>query len=146
MERLKGISPLVAVVALIGITLIISGILTSYATRFTTNQLSQLQECTDASVIIQGARYENGTLYLYVKNRGSVDLSFDVLMTKNNGEIWQAQATTGNFSVSAGQLSTFTVNDVGLNDVDDTKEATIQARECRNVQDFISSSFITNFP
>jgi FlaG/FlaF family flagellin (archaellin) len=137
----KGVSPLVAVVALIGITLIISGILTSYATRFTSTKLSQLQECSDASVIIQGARLDSGVLYLYVKNRGNIDLDFDVLITKNNGEIWQP--TTGNYNTSAGQLTTFTINDEGTNDVDDTREATIQAKECTNVQDFIASNFIT---
>jgi len=140
-EQKKGVSPLVAVVALIGITLIISGILTSYATRFTSTRLSQLQECTDAGVIIQGARLQGGTLYLYVKNRGNINLDFDVLITKDNGEIWQP---SGNFNTSAGQLTTFTIVDQGTTHlVADTREATIQAKQCSNVQDFISSSFIT---
>ncbi|MHA2065613.1 MAG: archaellin/type IV pilin N-terminal domain-containing protein [Candidatus Thorarchaeota archaeon] len=136
----KGISPLVAVVALIGITLIISGILTSYATRFTTERLYQLQECTDASVIIQGARYQSGTLSLYVKNRGDINLDFDVLITKNSGEIWQAG---GPFNTTAGQLTTFSVVDQSGHSVSDTREATIQAKECSNVQDFIAKNFIT---
>jgi len=134
----KGISPLVAVVALIGITLIISGIITSFATRYTRTTVSELQQCSSAGVIIQGARYESGsqTLYLYVKNRGTTDLSFDVLLKKTNGEISQA---TGNFNVSAGKLATFTLNNVGT----DLEEVTIQSKECKGVQDLIQKRWIT---
>jgi FlaG/FlaF family flagellin (archaellin) len=134
----KGVSPLVAVVALIGITLIISGILTSYATRFTSTKLSQLQECSDAGVIIQGARYESGTeeLFLYVKNRGNMDLAFDVIFTKDDSVITQ---DPGTYDTAAGQLNTFTVTNVTSN----LKEVTIQSQECPGVQDTMQKYWIT---
>ena len=114
---------------------VISGILTSYATRFTSTQLSQLQECTDASVIIQGARYSGYTLELYVKNRGNINLTFDALITKLDGVVTQPG---GPYPTEAGRLTTFQITTD-----DQIKEATIQAKECSNVQDFISRNFIS---
>ncbi len=138
MGKMKGISPLVAVVALIGVTLIISGIIVNFATRWTTGTISELQKCSEAGVIIQGARYDSGTqnLFLYVKNRGSMDLSFDVTLKKNDGSVSEAPGT---YNTTAGQLSTFTISGVGT----DLSEVVIQSRECQGVQDFIQKRWIT---
>ncbi len=140
-KKRKAISPLVAVVALIGITLIISGMLVNYATRLTTGTLTQIKQCSDAGVIIQGARYDSstGNLFLYVKNRGTVDLSFNVYIKKTNGEIIQVPDI---YNTTAGQLSTFTITNPGV----DIDEVTVQSIECMGVQDFISRRFITGMP
>ena len=137
-SKRRGVSPIVAIIALIGITLIVSGIITSYATRFTTGRLSQLQECTDANVIIQGARYESssGNLILYVKNRGNIDLTLDVLLTNDIGEITQ---DPDNHTTTAGHLGTFTISGVSSN----LKEVTVQSQECPGVQDTMHKYWIT---
>lgn len=128
----KGISPLVGVVMLIAITLIVAGILATWVTQLAQTQRGILQYCLDASVLIQGARYDGGTntLYLYVDNRGNVDLNFTAILefTDNTDPI-----KTGAFEVEAGKLETITINSVP----NTLGEATIQSKECLGAQDLI---------
>ena len=134
----KAISPLVAVVAIIGITLVISGVLTSYATRFTTGRLTQIQDCTGVSVTIQGARYDRSSedLFLYVKNRGGIELTFDVTLIKEDGSMNQS---SGAFTAQPGQLSTLQISGVKT----DLSEVSIQSAECPGILDIMQKQWIT---
>ena len=137
-KTLKGVSPLVAVIFLIGITLIIAGFLANWATQFTTNKLSKAQYCLDASVIIQGATYSSADnrLSLYVDNSGESKLTFSTLIEYQNGTITKDPVE---YEVEPGDLATFTLNNVWSS----VKEVTIKSKECQGVQDFISSTWIT---
>lgn len=137
-KRLKGVSPLVAVIFLIGVTLIIAGFLANWATQFTTSQISKTQYCLDASVIIQGATYSSADsqLNLYVDNSGESDLTFYTLLEYANGTITRDPAE---YSVAGGGFETFTIDNVWPT----LKEVTIKSRECQGVQDFVGSRWIT---
>jgi len=138
-RKLKGVSPLVAVIFLIGVTLIIAGFLANWATQFTTNQISKTQYCLDASVIIQGATYSDvdEQLNLYVDNSGDSDLTFYILLEYTNGTI--AKDPSDDREVVGGGFETFTINNVWGS----LKEVTIKSNECQGVQDFVSSRWIT---
>ncbi len=137
MVNRKGVSPLIAVIVLIAFTLIVAGMLATWASRFARDTLPTT-ECFNIDVIIQGATYESSTstLNLYVKNRGTVQLTFDTLIKYQNGTITQAGQS---YTVDANQLRTFTFTGIS-NTVD---EVTIQSQECTNVQDLIQRQWIT---
>lgn len=137
-KTLKGVSPLVAVIFLIGVTLIIAGFLANWATQFTSSQISKTQFCLEASVIIQGATYSDAEnqLNLYVDNSGESELTFYTLLEYENGTIVRDSVE---YVVSPGELETFTIDNVW----DSLKEATIKSKECQGVQDFVSSTWIT---
>lgn len=133
----KGVSPLIAVIVLIAFTLIVAGMLATWASRFARETLPTT-ECFNIDVIIQGATYDTptSTLNLYVKNRGTMDLTFDTLFKYQNGTITQAGQT---YTVNGGQLRTFTFTGIS----NTLEEATIQSQECANVQDLIQRQWIT---
>lgn len=133
----KGVSPLIAVIVLIAFTLIVAGMLATWASRFARETLPTT-DCFNIDVIIQGATYDPGTstLNLYVKNRGTIALTFDTLLKYQNGTITQAGQT---YTADANQLRTFTFTGIS----NTLEEATIQSQECTSVQDFIKRQFIT---
>ena len=137
MVNRKGVSPLIAVIVLIAFTLIVAGMLATWASRFARETLPTT-ECFNIDVIIQGATYDSptSTLNLYVKNRGTIQLTFDTLIKYQNGTITQAGQS---YTVDANQLRTFTFTGIS-NTVD---EVTIQSQECTNVQDLIRRQWIT---
>jgi flagellin-like protein len=129
----KGISPLVGVVMLIAVTLIVSGILATWVTQLAESQRGILQYCIDADVILQGARYDDTTqtLYLYVDNRGTVDLSFTRFMEFSDDTAPVKNSTI--VKVPAGELVTITEGNVP----DTLSEVTIQSEECKGIQDLL---------
>jgi flagellin-like protein len=129
----KGISPLVAVIMLIAITLIVSGILATWVTQIAQSQRGKLEYCMDASVLIQGARYDSGTqtLYLYIDNRGNVNLNFTAILTFSDDTAPIKSSTL--FPVEAKKLDTMTITSVP----NTLREATIQSDECPGAQDLI---------
>lgn len=133
----KGVSPLVAVITLIAFTLIIAGFLANWATTFTTRQTQAIQECLGAEAIIQGATYDAGTLNLYVNNRGDLDLTFDVLLSFDDGSVTKEGGSSG-YPVDASDLGTISITGVSSN----LTEASIESRECRSAQDFVGKSWI----
>jgi flagellin-like protein len=137
MVNKKGVSPLIAVIVLIAFTLIVAGMLATWASRFARETLPTT-ECFNIDVIIQGATYDDptNTLNLYVKNRGTIQLTFDTLLKYQNGTIIQAPDS---YAVDANQLRTFTFTGIS-NTLD---EVTIQSQECTNVQDLIQRQWIT---
>jgi FlaG/FlaF family flagellin (archaellin) len=136
-KTLKGVSPLVAVITLIGFTLIIAGFLANWATQLTYRQTQQIQQCLGAEVIIQSAIYDSGSddLDLYINNRGDVDLTLGVLLTYENGSV---SKPSGSWSADAGELITISISDVPGT----LSEVSVESDECRAAQDFIGKSWI----
>ena len=134
---MKGVSPLVAVITLIAVTLILAGFLANWATQFSQSQIRNVQQCLDAQAIIQGAVYDSGSdmLSLYVNNGGTVDLTFDILLTFADGSV---SKPSGTYEADAGELVTFTISSVN----DTLSEASIQSKECRGAQDFVGRAWI----
>ena len=76
----KGISPLVATVLLIAVTMTIAGLLAYWASSFTRsnlpsqNKTQSIQECAGADFVIYYQRTSNSTLTLVLQNTGISDL------------------------------------------------------------------------
>ena len=137
---MKGVSPLVAVITLIAVTLIIAGFLANWATQFTERQTREIQNCLGAEAIIQGATYDSGTntLILYVNNRGDIDLTFDVLLKYSDGTVDKETNSGNGYAIDATDLDTITLSGVAST----LSEASIESRECRSAQDFVGKSWI----
>jgi flagellin-like protein len=134
MERMKGISPLIAVIMLIAFTMIIAGILATWTTNFAQRQRVQIEFCSEAGAYIQGGTYDpagGGTLNLIIFNNGKVPLSFIGILTYRNGTVVRYPANLDN--VSEGNIKTFTMTGVSSN----LEQATIQSKECQGVQDLL---------
>ena len=132
--RLKGISPLVAVILLIAFTLVVAGILAGWATQFARQQQRGIEYCLDAQVFIYSGNYNNGILNLVVYNQGEVDLTFKTLLSYKNGSIVMYNVTKG---VSAGTIETLALSDP--NNFSNLSEVTIQAEKCPGAQDFLEA-------
>ena len=133
MERMKGISSLIAVIMLIAFTMIIAGILATWTTNFATRQRVQIEFCSEASAYIQGGTYDSGTqtLNLIIFNNGKVPLSFSGILTYKNGTVLKYPTNLDN--VTAGNIKTFAMSGVSS----DLEQATIQSKECVGVQDLL---------
>ena len=130
----KGVSPLVAVITLIAFTLIIAGFLANWATNLTMRQTRDIQECLGAQAVIQGATYDSGDLKVYLNNRGDVDLTFDAIITYENGSIYKYT----DYAADSGELITITISGVDSS----LSEVSVESQECRGAQDFVGKSWI----
>jgi flagellin-like protein len=129
--KMKAISPLVAVIMLIAFTLIVGGILASWATQFAETQRATVQRCMDARVILQNGIYDSATknLTLVVYNYGDVDLEFIPIIQYSN--LSRHPSGTVNLmderiSSSAGTVVTHTLQNID----DDLEQITIQSTDC----------------
>lgn len=135
--RRRGISPLVAVILLIAFTLVVAGVVASWATTFAQSQRKEIQFCTDARVLIYRADYTGGatgTLNLQVYNNGKVDLSYFALLTYSNGSVFR---DNGLVNVTKDQIGTLSVATTSA-----LSEVTVKSTRCEGAQDFIRSSDI----
>jgi len=132
MEKMKGISALIAVIMLIAFTMIIAGILATWTTNFAQRQRVQIEFCSEASAYIQGGTYDSGTqtLNLIIFNNGKVPLNFSGILIYKNGTVFKYQDQV---SVTAGNIQTFRMTGIGP----ELEQATIQSKECVGVQDLL---------
>lgn len=133
MERMKGISPLIAVIMLIAFTMIIAGILATWTTNFATKQRVQIEFCSEAGAYIQGGTYDPGTqtLNLIIYNNGKVPLTFQgILIYKNVAKPVVYSSTQ---QVNASSIEVFQMTGITSN----LEQATIQSKECAGVQDLL---------
>ena len=131
----KGISPLVAVILLIAFTLVVAGVVASWATTFAQSQRREIQFCTDARLLIYRADYvggSNGTLSLQILNNGKADLTVFALLTYNNGSVFKDSSQANISKEQIGTLAIPTTNQ--LSDV------TVKSTRCEGAQDFIRNS------
>ena len=135
MHSRKGISPLVAVIMLIAFTLVVAGVVASWATTFANSQREDLQFCTNARVLVYRGDYvpATNTLTLQVYNNGRVDLDLDAWTTYDNGTVAKHPA---GMNITAGDIKP-----LAFTGVDGTllEEATVQSRRCQGTQDLIKA-------
>ena len=136
MKNRKAVSPLVAMVMLIGVTLLIAGILGTFATQFAVQQRQQIQYCTGARVLLlsgaaQSVGEELSDVTLNVQNFGDVDLTFDLLETFANGTVLRIRE---DIAISAGEIEQIMLDDT---DLSLAEEFTIRSLECAGAQDLI---------
>lgn len=133
----KAISPIIAVVLLIGVVLVIGGVVASFVTQIVNNQQDQAivaQRClgeNGAKVILQNAIYNptSDNLTLIVYNYGNVNLAFIPTVeyydtSKHAGS--QLLEAFSSFAVNAGSIQTITLHGVE----DDITKVTIQSATC----------------
>ena len=150
MKKLRGISPLVAVIMLIAFTLISAGMLAGFVTQMTETQTRAAEVCVDARVQLQKAVWDGdsdpdpteGNLTLTVYNYGKVNLRLKVLLSYSNESQHPGGVATHDttFPVDAGKISVQKLGDIG----DDLTEVTIKSMqcdqpcyECQGAQDFL---------
>ncbi len=133
---MKGVSPIIAVIVLIMFTLVIAGILASWATQFAQSQRRQFETCIDAKVLIRGATYNSTTkqLTLVIYNWGKTDLTLATLIDYQNGT---ASKYPDKVTVTEGDI-----RNVVMGLPSNIDSVTVQAEECPGVQDFIRKANI----
>ncbi len=135
MDR-KGISPILASVLLLAVTLSVVGVFSGWApqiaetvTSETENNTLQRLECDKASVDIVSASYDTSTsdLIIAVRNTGRVDLN-NLTVAEFSGDDLLGEQTDA--SVSAGEL-----NDVNISNGVDEAPAYIRvySEQCSSV-------------
>ena len=131
---LKGISPLVAVIMLIAFTMVVAGILASWASQFALTQRAQIQTCSQASIFLQSGIYSSGaeTLDIMVWNNGDVPLSgFTALITFINETVFSHSRNDMNISI--GSIETLQITGM----TSDIKQVVVRSNECRGAQDML---------
>lgn len=132
MAQKKGISPIVAVIMLIAFTMVIAGILASWASQFATRERANLQLCVDAQVLLEKGVYDPGTqvLKLYARNNGDVPLQgFTVIAAYPN----DYNSTDFDYNITAGGLQLMLITGVQS----DMSQITIRSKQCRGAQDML---------
>ena len=127
----KGISPLIAVIVLIAITLVVSGVLASWATQFTQSQRRVFEQCINAKLLIRGASYSDTDqqVNLIIYNYGSIPLTITSIVEYQNRTVFQS---TAKVALDAGAIK-----NVYIDATDEIKEVAVQAEECAGATDFI---------
>lgn len=142
-KKLRGISPLVAVIMLIAFTLIVAGILAGWATQFAQTQRRTVETCIDARVLLQRGNYDRNSqnLTLVVYNYGRVPLELFTLLTYKDMKLHPTgtESFPERLNVSAGSIAAFIIPEV----TPDLSEVMIQSEQCPGVQDILRDIDIT---
>ncbi len=132
----KGVSPLVATIVLIGITLVIAALIATFVQTTVIRQLTITSECTQAKGYIERGSYDDNTqnLTLYVVNNGRINLTFNSFVAFLNGSVQSG----GQFPSPAGQTISHIINDID----NDIQHVQIQSVQCV-VVDVLEGRFIS---
>jgi hypothetical protein len=128
---MKGISPLIAVIMLIGLVMIVAGIFASFTQNLALEQIQNVRFCSEAAAsIYPSTSFDSltGDLNLIIYNSGQRDMDFIVFFTYDNGTVVKYG---GNVSTSSQDIATESVSGLPSN----LYEVTIQSTECPGVQD-----------
>jgi flagellin-like protein len=113
--KAKGISPLVAAVLLIAVTMTIAGLLAYWAASFVKASLPETNEtetqCRFADFSIYSCSYSNRTVNLILENTQNVDLeNIKAYLIFSNSTVSDAYSL--NETLPAGVLKSYTISDV----------------------------------
>jgi flagellin-like protein len=113
---MKGVSPLIASVLLIAITMTLAAILASFVSSYTQQQLQSLPACVGGTITFATADYPDlqGGEIVAVIDVGSVDLSDFRIESINSTEHVNTVTATGSTSISAGSSGTIRADFTGL--------------------------------
>jgi flagellin-like protein len=122
MRNLKGISPLVAAVLLIAVTMTIAGVLAYWATNFFRTETTALQqnqslirECTAANMRVYSCSYDvnNTRMSLILENNGATtlrDIVVQIIHSDNS-----ISTINLNGTLQRNLLQSYTLNDISSN-------------------------------
>ena len=104
-----GISPLVATVLLIAVTMTIAGILAYWASTFVSGTLPPT-DCTSASFTVISKQTTGGKLFLTLQNTGKIDLTItNITLIYSDGTV---DVRSPNKVMPAGQVTTLSLDSV----------------------------------
>lgn len=133
---MKGVSPLISVIMLIGFALVVSGLVISWGTGFTETKRSEIQLCSKAQIVLERAYYshDTGKINLVVRNTGKVPLTgFTVLLSYENGTVASSGDEYADYEIQPDEISIIPTGfGAGL------KEAVIQSKQCKGARDMIT--------
>lgn len=135
MKRMKGISPLIAVIMLIAFVLVVSGIFYSWLFQFAYSHREEFRICSRAKISLQSAYYnpDTGNISVAIFNSGDVPLEGFIILISPKG----AEGPT----VKRDFLKKMILaKDIGVFPVvyeEDLKSMRIQSVECAGVQEII---------
>ena len=132
---MKGVSPLIASVLLIAITMTLAAILASFVSSYTQQQLSTLPSCVGGTVTFATADYPrlDGNNIVAIVDVTNIDLSgFKIEAINSTGDVSTVTAT-GATSISAGSSGTIRADFTGYSlNVGD--KARVVAGNCPDVR------------
>lgn len=132
---MKGVSPLIASVLLIAITMTLAAILASFVSNYTRDQLTNLPSCVGGNIIFSSADYpkwDTGTIVAVIEAE-NVDLdtfTFEILLNDDT-VINSADALTA--SISAGGAGTVRTGALSISE-SDVNKVRIIAGNCQGVK------------
>ena len=135
----KGISPILASVLLLAVTISVAGVFSGWApslaqtvTEQTGNQTEQRLACNQASAEFISVNYDSGNseVNLALRNDGGEDFSELILVAFNSEDNLLAQE---NISVDAGNVANTTISNVNSA----PSYVNLYAQECSDVTDTI---------
>ena len=142
--KMKGISPLVAVIMLIAFTLIVAGMLAMFVTQMTESEISASEHCMEARLMIRKATYDIDakTLKVTVFNNGKVPLNLRPLLSFENETTHPTGTEIYNqsFLIKEDSFDIFTLTDVSDDLIEITMKSTAcdpPCYECAAAQDFL---------
>ena len=132
---MKGVSPLIASVLLIAITMTLAAILASFVSNYTREQLGSLPSCVGGNILFSSSeypKYDSGTIVAVIEAE-NVDLdtfTFEVLL--NNDTLLTSSDTLGT-SIAAGGAGTVRSGSLGVVEID-VDTVRITAGNCAGVK------------
>lgn len=129
---MKGISPLIASVLLIAITMTLAAILATFVSNYTRQQLSALPSCVGGTLtFVPGYPTISGTAITAVVEAGNVGLKdFTVEAISSSGTTTTADATA---TIAAGSAGTVTATATGFSGLTTGDKVKIVAKNCPSV-------------
>ena len=112
---MKGVSPLIASVLLIAITMTLAAILASFVSTYTQQQFSNIETCVGGTISFSTADYPqfDGTNIIAIIDVSNVDLSdFKIEAINASGDVSSVTAT-GATSIVAGSSGTIRADFTG---------------------------------
>lgn len=114
MINMKGISPLIASVLLIAITMALAAILATFVSNYTRQQLSSLPSCVGGTLLFSTADYPklNGNSVVSVVEAGNVELKDFTIEATDSNDFVTRQNVTG-VTIPAGGSGTVSADFTG---------------------------------
>ena len=130
----KGLSPVIAVVILIGIAVITGGILSSWVTSFVTDTASQSTCAINTMYTLSEATYNatSGIVKVKVKNTGSASLSNFSVEADNGTHVARALVSFPDPSYSVGSgMSQYVLANASNYSITNVVKITVLTQSCR---------------
>jgi flagellin-like protein len=130
----KGLSPIIAVVILIGIAVMVGGILSSWVTSFVSSSARQDTCAITTMYTLSEATYNasSGMVKVRVKNTGSVSLYNFSVEADNGTQIGRAPASAPDPSYRVGSgMTQYIVADAGNANISNVVKITVLTESCK---------------